>query len=204
MHPFISMQSGTLLPVLLTWFEELCPNEYTTTVAPADLCCSMVSFLVSVCCTMTLPIGKITCNFISLGGFVVGFLGWLLGVFLMNLHEEILRLPAFPLPFQLPPQMKHSQVFVSSVVLHFSICVLTSWDVSLAAGVALSCVALILSQSRGSALVVQGTWGELWASWACCQHSGDLTAEDRFVCSPDDLGLTWKQPRCRWRNFVSE
>jgi len=82
----------------------------------------------------------------------------------VSLHEEIPRLPAFPLPFQLSPHVKHIQVFVSSVVLRFSIYVLMSWDVSLAPGAALSCVALILSQSRQSTLAVQGVWGKLWVS----------------------------------------
>lgn len=129
---------------------------------------------------MTLLIGKIVCNFVSLG-----VLGGEWGFFLMNLHDEILRLPAFPLPFQLsppplPPQMKHMQVFVSSMVSQFSICVVTSWDVSLAPGPALSCVALIVSQSRRKCVSCPRHLRELWASWVRCQHSGDLTAEDRF------------------------
>lgn len=68
----------------------------------------------------------------------------------MNVWEEILRQPAFPLPLQLFPQMKYIQGFVSSVMLHFVINVVTSWGVCLAPETALSCVALILSQSRNA------------------------------------------------------
>lgn len=61
------------------------------------------------------------------------------------------------------PQINYVQVFVSSVLLHFFINVVTSWNACLASETALSCVALILSLLR-SALVVQGTWEELWVS----------------------------------------
>lgn len=84
-------------------------------------------------------------------------------LFLMKVWEEILRQFAFPLPLQLSPQIKYIQVFVSSVLLHFFINVVTSWNVCLAPETVLSCVALILSLSR-SALVVQGTWEELRVS----------------------------------------
>lgn len=58
----------------------------------------------------------------------------------MNLHEQIMRLPAFPLHFQLSPQNE----------TYLSICVMMCWDVPLAAGAALGSVASIRSQSKGS------------------------------------------------------
>lgn len=45
--------------------------------------------------------------------------------------KEILRQPAFPLPLQFSPQMKYVQVFVSSVLLHLFINVVTSWNACL-------------------------------------------------------------------------
>lgn len=137
----------------------LCPNMYYNTVSSADLSCSLVSSLVSVRHTMTLLIDKIAYDFASLR--VLGEVC----LFFMNVWEEILRQPAFPL--QLSPQKKYIQVFVSSVLLHFFINVVTSWNVCLAPEAALSCVTLILFLS---ALVVQGTWEELWVSWVQCQH----------------------------------
>lgn len=85
-----------LLPVLLMWFE----NSVQTLLPSADLCCSLVSFLAPVCCSMTSLTGKIAYKFISTGGFG-DFVGL---IFLMNLHGQIMRLPAFPLHFQLSPQ----------------------------------------------------------------------------------------------------
>lgn len=108
----------------------------TTLLSSADLCCSLVSFLVSDYCTLTLLIGKIAYSFISLGGF-----GWRFGVFFwlisMRKYRGYLR---FFFPFSSPPNETYpSFCLLSDVTL------LYIWDVTLDPVSALSCVSLMLS-----------------------------------------------------------
>lgn len=156
MHLFISVLSEILLPELLTWST---PLEYsvqtgiTALLPSADLCCSLVSSLAS------LLIDKIAYDFASLrvlGRCGVSFLDG------RKFWDNLLFLSSSP-----PKWICSSFCLLNAVTLfHKCCCILKCMP---APETALSCVALILSLSR-SAIVVQGTWEEMWVSWVQCQH----------------------------------